>query len=74
LGHRVAAGNPLRSIRRGVLSGGAETLKKYLRSRAEPGAVPAAAVDVEGVVATSTDPVHLWRVQRRDVSGVSRCR
>ncbi|KAL7680652.1 putative leucine-rich repeat domain superfamily [Plasmopara halstedii] len=36
LDHLLVAGNPLRSIRRSVLSGGTETLKKFLRTRGNP--------------------------------------
>lgn len=74
-------GNPLRTIRRSLISGGAESLKKYLRSRAPDPSVyavgdAAALVPVEGVVAMA-DGADKWRVQRRDVraptSRFSRC-
>lgn len=36
LNHIILDGNPLRAIRRAVLSGGCEALKKYLRTRGSP--------------------------------------
>lgn len=67
------AGNPLRTIRRGVLSGGAEPLKKYLRTRApDPTIYSADAVEAEGVVyTTASSEADRWRVARRDVRALS---
>lgn len=59
LNHLMAEGNPLRTIRRSVISGGTEVLKKYLRTRGGP---------PEGVEALEEefDEFALRDKQRRD--------
>uniref|UniRef100_K3X9W3 Disease resistance R13L4/SHOC-2-like LRR domain-containing protein n=1 Tax=Globisporangium ultimum (strain ATCC 200006 / CBS 805.95 / DAOM BR144) TaxID=431595 RepID=K3X9W3_GLOUD len=57
LNHIVIDGNPLRAIRRSILSAGCESLKKYLRTRGSP------PVDVD-VLAEEIDELQAYHNER----------
>lgn len=59
LNHFMVDGNPLRAIRRGVISSGCESLKKYLRTRGSP------PEGVSGVMEQEIDELEQLRERER---------